>query len=73
MSTEIIIRSFATCGVTTSDPAEIHCIKEGTVPEAQTTIELQQHPALEDNGSESASTESGEETEIDEIDEVFLD
>ena len=31
ISVEVIVRSFAACGITTSNPNDIHCVKSGGI------------------------------------------
>jgi hypothetical protein len=45
LSPDVIVRSFSTCGITTADPAEIGCIREGMTPEADEAITAQLHQA----------------------------
>ena len=43
LSPDIIIHSFAACGITTAQPDMIHCIKENIAPEARQVERLAKH------------------------------
>ena len=82
---DIIIHSFAACGITTAQPDMIHCIKEDIAPEARQVIQRgwqsisdadQQeeiHVPPSHNTNDVDEEDAGEETEVDETHEVELE
>lgn len=69
LSPEIIRKSFQTCGITTSDPALIHCMKDGQFAEDAATILREEQQNSAEARQQNTDTDEPEE-DYDDDDEM---